>query len=148
MKKNVIGSTLIFILISNLVFAQTDKVEQENTVKNDEVTGLVVLWTSGEKDVFTKMVHIYTLNAKKSGWFDDITLIVWGPSAKLLSGDEELQEMITQLHDSGITLEACIWCTNQYGITEDLKELKIDVKGMGVPLSAYIKDPTKEVIVF
>ena len=147
MKKIVIGTTLLFILLSNLAIGQTDKVEQEIVTEN-EVTGLVVLWTSGEKDVFTKMVNIYTLNAKKRGWFDDITLIVWGPSAKLLAGDEELQGMITQLYDNGIVLEACIWCTNQYGVTEDLKGLKIDVKGMGVPLSAYIKDPTKEVIVF
>lgn len=148
MKKIVVVTTLLFILLSNFATGQPEKVEQENVVKNDEVTGLIVLWTSGEKDVFTKMVNIYTLNSKKRGWFDDITLIVWGPSAKLLAGDEELQEMITQLHDNGIVLEACIWCSNQYGVTEDLKELKIDVKGMGVPLSAYIKDPTKEVIVF
>ena len=148
MKRNLFTTALLLILFSNLLFGQSFQTEVENNEDSKNVTGLVVHWTSGEKDVFTKMVHIYTLNAKKRGWFNDVTLIVWGPSAKLLAEDEELQKMITQLYDEGVVLEACIWCTNQYAVTEDLKNLKINVKGMGVPLSTYIKDPSKEVIVF
>ena len=86
--------------------------------------------------------------ARKRGWFEEVTLIVWGPSAKLLADDPELQTMVTELGEAGVVLEACIWCSNQYEVTEDLKALKIDVKGMGVPFTAYIKDPLKEVVVF
>jgi len=148
MKKIILITVLLAIVVSIPLKAQAGKPATERVEKSDEIKNLVIVWTSGEKDVFTKMVHIYTLNAKKWNWFEEITLIVWGPSAKLLAGDPELQKMVTGLVDAGVILEACIWCSNQYEVTNDLKALKIDVKGMGVPLTAYIKDPSKEVMVF
>ena len=49
---------------------------------------MVIVWTSGDREVALKMVFMYTLNAKTRGWWEDITLVVWGPSAKLLTEDE------------------------------------------------------------
>ena len=40
----------------------------------------------------------------------------------------------------GVILEACIACSNMLGVTEELQALGIDVKGMGVPLTSYLKD--------
>jgi hypothetical protein len=37
---------------------------------------LVVLWTSGDRDVAMNMVFMYTLNAKLAGWWPDVTFIV------------------------------------------------------------------------
>ena len=100
---------------------------------------LVVLWTSGDIDVAEKMVFMYTSNAKKAGWFKEVIFIVWGPSAKLLSENENLQERIKAMQDSGIIVEACIACARMYGVDGNLKEIGIDVKGMGVPLTTYLK---------
>ena len=111
-------------------------------------TKLVVLWTTGEKEVFTKMVNIYLYAAKKQEWFNRITLIIWGPSAKLLAGDKELQKMVRKLKKNGVILEACIWCANQYGVAENLKQLGVDVKGMGSPLTKYLKDEDTKVMDF
>ena len=44
---------------------------------------LVILWTSGDREVALKMVFMYAGNAPRHGWWDDITLIVWGPSTSL-----------------------------------------------------------------
>jgi len=150
MKKIKITLLLIILAITQNGIAGNLPCVKHSDQEGEEVKkeGLVVLWTTGEKAVFTKMLHIYVLNAKKQDWFQDITLIVWGPSAKLLAEDMELQEMVKQLIDKGVVLEACIWCSNQYGVTEDLKAIGIDVKGMGVPLTKYIKDSKKEVLVF
>jgi hypothetical protein len=101
---------------------------------------LVVLWTSGDRDVAMNMVFMYTLNAKLAGWWPDVTFIVWGPSAKLLSEDAELQAELGKMKIAGIVLEACIACSDRYGVTGKLRELGIDVKGMGKPLTAYIKE--------
>ncbi len=109
---------------------------------------LVVLWTSGEKDVFTKMIQPYLFNAKKQGWFKEVTLIIWGPSARLLAGDKELQSMVKSLKETGVVLEACVWCANQYGVAEDLKQMGVDVKGMGSPLTKYLKDKNTKVMDF
>jgi hypothetical protein len=101
---------------------------------------LVVLWTSGDREVALKMVFMYTLNAKLKGWWEEVILIVWGPSARLLSQDEELQEKIEQMKEAGIVLEACKACADLYGVSPDLEALGIEVKYMGVPLSDYLKE--------
>ncbi len=101
---------------------------------------LVVLWTSGDRDVALKMVFMYTYNAKRFGWWDDVTFIVWGPSSKLLSVDQELQTELAKMKDLGIKLEACQACADQYGVSDKLREFGIDVKYMGQALTDYIKE--------
>jgi hypothetical protein len=56
---------------------------------------LVVLWTSGDREVALKMVFMYAFNSRRFKWgWKNVTLVVWGPSAKLLSEDKELQEYL------------------------------------------------------
>ncbi len=109
---------------------------EEPTVESSR---LAVLWTSGDRDVALKMVFMYTLNAKKQGWFDQVQLIVWGPSSKLLSGDEKLQASIAEMKDAGVELTACKACADSYGVSEKLESLGIEVKYMGVPLTEMLK---------
>jgi len=100
---------------------------------------LAVVWTSGDRDVALKMVFMYTFNAKSRGWFDEVTLIVWGPSSKLLSEDAELQTEVTEMKDAGIELVACKACADSYGVSEQLEGLGVEVKYMGVPLTEILK---------
>jgi hypothetical protein len=104
---------------------------------------LVVIWSSGDREVAEKMVFMYTLNARLKGWWDNVIFIVWGPSAKLLSGDAALQEQVGRMHEAGIVTEACKKCSDMYGVSGDLEKLKIDVKYMGVPLTEYLKQGMK-----
>jgi hypothetical protein len=101
---------------------------------------LVVLWTSGDREVALNMVFMYTLNAKRRKWWGDVRLIVWGPSAKLLSEDQELQGVIAQMREAGVILEACKACADRYGVSADLEQLGIDVRYMGIPLTEYLKE--------
>ena len=101
---------------------------------------LLVVWTSGDRDVALKMVFMYTRNSKKNDWWDKVRLVVWGPSQKLLVGDEEMQEHIKVLKDYGVEVYACIVCAEMYGLTSTLKELGIEVTGMGVPLTEMLKE--------
>lgn len=103
---------------------------------------LAVLWTSGDREVALKMVFMYTFNSKKRGWWKDVQLIIWGPSAKLLAVDSELQEYVKQMKEEGIELLACKACADMYGVTEKLGEMGVDVKYMGVPLTDTIKSGT------
>jgi hypothetical protein len=68
-----------------------------------------------------------------------VTLIVWGPSANLLTKNKELQETIAKMLEAGMKVEACLACANRYGIASKLSDMKIDVKYMGVPLTNYLK---------
>jgi hypothetical protein len=101
---------------------------------------LVVLWSSGDREVALNMVFMYTLNAKARGWWRDVTLIVWGPSAKLLTVDPELQEKVRKMKEAGVVLEACKACSDGYGVSDGLLKLGIDVKYMGQPLTAYMQE--------
>jgi hypothetical protein len=100
---------------------------------------LVVVWTSADREVALKMVFMYTLNAKLKGWWTDVRFVVWGPSAKLLSEDKELQEKIEKMKSAGVVLEACKACSDQYGVSPALEAMGIDVKFMGLPLTDYLK---------
>lgn len=100
---------------------------------------LAVLWTSGDPEVAHRVCFMYTDNAKKQKWFDEVTLIVWGPSARLLAGDKDLQAKIKGMIADGVKVQACQACADSYGVTEQLRSLGIEVKYMGKPLTDYIK---------
>ena len=143
---------LVFMLMGFFIltayFNSGEKESQDsekitNLVKPDAEEDLVVLWTSGDRDVALKMVFMYTYNAKARGWMENITFIVWGPSAKLLSDDDELQDYIKKFVEAGVVLEACKACSDSYGVSDKLEELGVDVKYMGVPLTNYIKEGKK-----
>lgn len=101
---------------------------------------LTVLWTSGDREVALKMLFMYTINGKAKGWWKDINIIIWGPSAMLLSEDEELQGQVNKAMHLGVTVEACRACADLYGVTAGLEELNVDVKYMGEPLTQLIKE--------
>jgi hypothetical protein len=100
---------------------------------------LAVIWTSGDPEVAHKVCFMYTDNAKKQKWFDEVTLIVWGPSARLLAGDKDLQAKIKGMLADGVKVQACQACADSYGVTEQLRQMGIEVKYMGKPLTDLIK---------
>lgn len=104
---------------------------------------LCVVWSSGDPGVAKNVCFMYTLNAKKRAWFGVVHLVVWGPSAKLLAENEELQKEVKDMQKAGVVVEACIACANNYGVADALKSLDIDVKPMGVPLSDRLKGSWK-----
>ena len=109
---------------------------------------LTVVWTSGDPEVAEKICFMYTQAAKKYNWFCDVTLIIWGPSAKLLSENKSLRNKIGEMQKSGVKVEACIACANMYGVTDSFRKMGIDVKPMGVPLSESLKKDNMEIISF
>lgn len=123
--------SLILLFVSSPILR--GQMESDNSDK------LVVLWTSGDRDVAEKSCLMYTHAASKYEWFAEVTLIIWGPSAKLVAEDSVIREKVLKMQEDGVILEACIACSNMLGVTEELKELGIDVKGMGVALSTYLK---------
>lgn len=110
---------------------------------SDNKDKLVVLWTSADREVALNMVFMYTINAKLRGWWKEVTLVVWGPSAKLLSEDKDLRDRIGGIKGSGVEILACKACTDDYGITESLEKLGIKVIYMGESLTCYLKDDIK-----
>lgn len=137
MKRLKLTSIRLFVLTCMLMlFLPRELNAQDMETKQEK---LAVLWVSGDRDVAEKSCLMYTHAAKRNGWFDEVVLIVWGSSSSLLAEDEALQEKVKAMIKDGVILEACISCSNMLGVTDELKALGIDVKGMGVPLTEYLK---------
>lgn len=120
------------LCLSTLAFAQK-KTELPASEK------LVVVWTSADREVALKMVFMYVSNSRKYEWWKDITLVVWGPSAKLLSEDKELQDYIKSIKAAGVDLKACKMCSDMYGVSAQLASMGIEVKYMS-DLTDYLKE--------
>jgi hypothetical protein len=112
---------------------------EKEAIMPDQVDKLVVLWTSQDKEVAQKMVFMYTKNSKLRDWWAQVRLIIWGPSAKLVATDGELQEELEELKRAGVELQACKACADQYGVSERLADLGVEVIYMGLPLTNYLK---------
>jgi hypothetical protein len=108
-------------------------------LKGPREEGLLIVWTSGDRDVALKMVFMYAGNSKRHGWWKDVTLLVWGPSQKLLVEDEVLQEEIAVGIDLGIRVVACRACADSYPVTDQLESLGVEVFYTGVFLTDWIK---------
>ena len=104
---------------------------------------LAVVWTSADPDVAHRVCFMYTQNASKNKWFGEVRLIVWGPSARLLAGDKDLQAKIKGMIKDGVIVQACIACADSYGVTETLRGLGIEVKAMGKPLTDILQSDYK-----
>jgi hypothetical protein len=104
---------------------------------------LAVLWTSGDPEVAHRVCLMYAHAAQKQKWFDRVVLIVWGPSARLLAADKDLQAKVTSMMKDGVKVQACVVCADSYGVSERLRELGLEVKPMGPPLTEMLKQGWK-----
>jgi hypothetical protein len=121
-----------------LIIANSEIVAQTNT-SADNSGKLVVLWTSDDPYVAERVALMYTHAAKANQWFDEVTLIVWGPSAKLVAENLKIQDKLRDMQKDGIKIEACIVCAEAYEVVDVLVKLGLDVKAMGKPLTDYLK---------
>ncbi len=142
MKRRFPMATVLLSVVTALVLLSGFRM-MTPTPTDQDPSRLAVLWTSGDPEVATKMAFMYTLNAKRQGWFDEVTLIVWGPSSKLLSEDAELQEAVAGMAAVGVEIVACKACSDSYGVSDALAAMGIDVKYMGVPLTEMLKGDWK-----
>jgi hypothetical protein len=127
LRTGLIGFICVILLGSSLMGEKTDP------------SKLLVVWTSGDRDVAMNMVFMYTYNAKKNDWWENIRFIVWGASTKLLSGDKELQQEILKMKEIGIEILVCKACADIYGLSDDLQKLGLEVRYVGKDLTDMLK---------
>jgi len=109
----------------------------KNNNKNE--TALAVVWASGDPYVAERVALMYTHAAKAKSMFDEVVLIVWGPSAKVAAENIAIREKLELMKNDGVVLKACITCASEYGVTENLSEQGFEVSAMGGQLTEYLK---------
>ncbi len=113
------------------------KALQKLNLKNSNK--LAILWTSGNPAIAKNFVGMYGPTAKKAGWFDEVNIILWGPSNKLVVENPETQALLKNMQAAGVKVYSCQACAQSYGLVDELRALGVDVKYMGRPLTAYLK---------
>ena len=104
---------------------------------------LLIVWSSGEIEVAKKMVLLYSSVILPRGYWDKAHLMIWGPSAKLLAESSELQEMLNRVKETGVELSCCVVCSDDYGVTEKLASLGIEMIHTGEILTNALKEDWK-----
>ena len=105
-----------------------------------EKDALVILWTSADREVAVQMAFMYAGNAKKLGWWKEVTLLIWGPSARLAAQDPQIREHLPGLAEAGVRLFACRKCADNYGASAKLEAAGVTVVYAGELLTAWIKE--------
>lgn len=100
---------------------------------------LYILWTNSDPVTADKMIFMYAGNALKKGWWQSITIVIWGSTAKLAGENPDIQKKLKELIAGGVQVSACKACADAMGVTEKLKSLGIEVKYWGAPLTEIIK---------
>lgn len=134
---------IILSILTTILFFNTTKVMGQQEKSENTSDKLVIVWTSDDPYLAERMVLMYAHAAKKAGWFKEVTLIIWGPSAKMVAENLKVQEKLKAMQKDGVEIQACIACAKAYEVVDELKNLKFEVKGMGKPLSDYLKSGAK-----
>lgn len=108
-----------------------------------ENRGINIIWTNADVEVAEKMVFMYGINSLLKGWWEESTIIIWGPTAKLAAEDSKVKKLIQQGIEAGVNLTACRACADMYGVTAELEAQGIEVIHWGEPLTRLLKNDEK-----
>jgi hypothetical protein len=109
----------------------------------DDSLDLYILWTNADPITAEKMVCMYAFNSLKHGWWENVTVIIWGATAKLVAENTDVQKGIRNLLEAEVHVTACKACADQLGVTSTLEGLGIEVKYWGEPLTQVLKSGAK-----
>lgn len=100
---------------------------------------LLIVWSTDNKETIINLICLYAFNAKAKGWFDEVTILIWGASQQILCEDEEIKSHIEQMRKIGIKLIACKKCSENMYIEEQLENCGIEIYYTGKFLSDWLK---------
>lgn len=80
------------------------------------------------------------IKTSKNHYMDDIRLVLWGPSEKVIAENKEFQGMTQEYLGLGKPVWACKTCSDRYGVTEQLETLGCTVDYMGALVTSWFKE--------
>jgi len=104
---------------------------------------LNILWTNDSEMTAEMMVFMYAKNSLLYNWWSEVTIIIWGATAKLVAENKNIQKLIKESKDAGVKFSACKACAEKLGVLENLENLDIEVKYWGVGLTDILKNDEK-----
>jgi len=109
---------------------------------------LVVLWKTDNLIDIQEMVIPYIHNSKKRNWWDEVEVIIWGASQKVIAENFDIKLDIESMIHDGIKISACKSCSDNLCVTTHLTDLGIDVLYTGELLTDRLQSSDCKVITF
>lgn len=101
---------------------------------------LNILWTSPDAQTAEHMVLLYGPKSFQNNLWDEVQIIIWGGSAKLVATNEHIQSLVSQAMKNGVKFSGCSTCAEGLNATQKLLEIGVELKPWGKPLSEIIKN--------
>jgi hypothetical protein len=99
---------------------------------------VVVIISTGESEkALTGLM--YARNAMQRGWMNEVKVIFFGPSERLLIEDESVAEMAKEI-SATVTPLACKFISDRDGVSEKIENLGVKVDYVGEIISELLKD--------
>jgi hypothetical protein len=101
-----------------------------------------ILWTNADPITAKFMVFMYAENALKFGWWEEVQIVVWGATAKLVADDKEIREKLLDIQEKGVQVSFCKACADELGVAAQLED-DFELIYWGVPLTEILKTDSK-----
>jgi hypothetical protein len=108
-----------------------------------EKNTLYIMWTNADLLTSQHMVMMYAKNSIIRGWWEKVTVIIWGATAKLVAENTIIQDEMKPLQNIGVKFSACVVCARQLGVDSQLEALGVEVISWGPPLTEILKNNEK-----
>ena len=100
---------------------------------------LHILWTTDNPVTAEKMVLMYGGNSMLKGWWEKVTIIIWGAADVLAATDPLIQARMKELMEMGVQFTACKRCAETLDVEQPLKDLGVEVKYWGESLTKLLQ---------
>ena len=101
---------------------------------------LHILWTNADLETSRYMVMMYARNSMLRQWWDGVTVVIWGATARLVAENEFIQDEMRTAAQAGVKFTACVACARQLGVVEKLEALGVEVISWGPPLTEILQN--------
>jgi hypothetical protein len=96
--------------------------------------------SSADTVVHEELGFPYATNCMKQGWMDQVRVMLWEPTERIAAENKKFQDMIRMLKVTGVEVVACKACSNNFGVSEKLENLGINVQYVGALVTEMLKD--------
>lgn len=104
---------------------------------------LTILWTSADPITAEFMVFMYAEASLKNDWWQEVEIIVWGATAKLVAENKTVQEKLLEIKEKGVKVRFCRACASKLSVVSEIESLGFELAYMGLPLTELLKNGEK-----
>ena len=99
---------------------------------------LLVIVATGDREK-AQTALMYAGNAIKRGWLDDVKVVYFGPSERLVVEDPIISDQAREIAEAGGSI-AYKYISDRDGVSEEIEKLGVQVEYVGTIVSDLIKD--------